>query len=200
MVRRWLARRGRLLETAAPDRRLRACLVAQAGRGFLFVDQDDPEDERRFSLAHEVAHFICDYLAPREQALAVLGESVRAALDGARAPRPEERLSGLLAGLEVGTYRHLMERSLSGDVLRMEVLDSEDGADRIAIELLAPRSAVHARLRARRIAWSEAAAHRAVRDVLAGEFGLPGLVADRYAAVLVTEGRDARSFREWLGA
>jgi len=43
------------------DRDLRACLVAKLGRGIIFLDGSDPDDERRFSLAHEVAHFILDY-------------------------------------------------------------------------------------------------------------------------------------------
>ena len=48
------------------NRPLRACLVARFGNGIAFIDGTDSEDEQRFSLAHELSHFLRDYLAPRE--------------------------------------------------------------------------------------------------------------------------------------
>src|SRR4051794_24155656 len=47
------------------DRRLRACLVAWRGWGYVFLDGTDAEDEQRFSLAHELAHFLKHYWQPR---------------------------------------------------------------------------------------------------------------------------------------
>ena len=49
------------------DRPLRGCLVAYAGIGLLFVDRSDDPEQRRQTLAHEAAHFVFDYLLPREQ-------------------------------------------------------------------------------------------------------------------------------------
>src|SRR5947207_13502027 len=72
-LREWLAERGIPFGINATDRRLRACVLARAGRGVIFLDGTDSEDELRLSLAHEVSHFACDYLDPRTRAMAVLG-------------------------------------------------------------------------------------------------------------------------------
>lgn len=72
-VQRWLTQRGISISLTSPARRVRACLIARAGAGIVFLDGQDPEDERRFSLVHETAHFLLDYLWPRQHALASLG-------------------------------------------------------------------------------------------------------------------------------
>jgi hypothetical protein len=198
---RWLADRGRSVQLATlmADRPLRALLIARAGRGLVFVDANDPKDEQRFSLAHEVAHFLRDYLGPRERALDVLGEAILEVLDGGRPPSPAERLSGLLAHVELGVYRHLLDRTPAGDAAGMDVRDHEDEADRIAIELLAPLPEVLARFDASGLSWSSEAARKTAQELLAGDFGLPRPVADRYSRVLVAARRADRSVREWLG-
>jgi hypothetical protein len=43
---------------AEPDRPLRAALYCWKGAGYVFLDPADPPDERRFSFAHELAHFL----------------------------------------------------------------------------------------------------------------------------------------------
>jgi IrrE N-terminal-like domain len=198
---RWLAERGRpsLFAKITADLALRALLIARAGRGLVFVDANDPEDEQRFSLAHEVAHFLRDYLGPRERALDVHGEAALEVLDGDRSPSPAERLSGLLANAELGVYQHLLDRSPAGEVVGMDVRDHEDEADRIAIELLAPLPMLLARFAATGVSWSSEAARKTAQELLAGEFGLPHPVADRYSRVLVAARRADRSVREWLG-
>ncbi len=196
----WMTSRGVCPPVATADRPLRACLVARAGRGMVLLEGSDPADERRMSLAHEVAHFLLDYLGPREKALKALGEGARGLLDGVRAPTPEERLAGVLADLNLGTYTHLIERSGAGAVDHMAVIESEDRADRLALELLAPRQAVLARL-AGQLPTREAsgAAVEAAQRVLIRDFGLPLVPARRYAEVVVA-GVGPRSIRDWIGA
>src|SRR5262249_6861344 len=137
-LRRWLALRGVTLTRASGFHPLRGALIARAGRGLVFLDGSDSDDERRFSLAHEVAHFLYDYLDPRKRALCALGDPISEVLDGRRVPRPEERLSALLRDVELGIYAHWMERSPDGAVTTAAVLAGEDRADRLALELLAP--------------------------------------------------------------
>src|SRR5712692_86661 len=43
------------------DRSLCGCIIAVRGSGFIFADSSDPGDERRYTIAHEVAHFLLDY-------------------------------------------------------------------------------------------------------------------------------------------
>jgi len=202
LVRSWMAGRGIGTSVAGgASRSLRACLIARAGYGIVLLEGSDPPDERRMSLAHEVVHFLLDHVNPREKALRALGESVRAVLDGVRPPTPEERLAGVLGGLHLGVYTHLIERSESGSVDRVSVVEAEDRADRLALELLAPRQAVLAQL-AGELPPTRLAAGETVdiaEAVLKRDFGLPPMPARRYARVVVG-GAAPRSFRDWLGA
>jgi hypothetical protein len=195
-TRTWLASRGIRTPAGTMDRPVRACLVARAGRGVVLLEGSDSADERRMSLAHEVAHFLLDYLRPREKALEVMGEGARAVLDGMRPPTAAERLSGMLAGLQLGMYMHLIERSETGVVDQVAVVDSEDHADRLALELLAPRQVVLTLL----AGTTGGAAAELAETVLIRNFGLPQVPARRYAQVVVGESLAWRSFREWLGA
>lgn len=192
-LRQWLRRRQISVYPGVVDRPLRGCLVARGGQGFVFVDGCDPDDERRFSLAHEAAHFIRDYLQPRRKAIQALGEGITAVLDGRRVPTPEEQLAGVLKRVRVGVFTHLLERNGAGGTDRTDVIQAEDAADRLALELLAPKADVLRRLKAAGDT-QESAIH-----ILGREFGLPDPVARRYARFLVHGQAPERSFREWLG-
>ncbi len=173
----YLARLGIGRPSGAPDRPLRACLVAFAGDGFIFLDAADSLSERTFSLAHEVAHFLRDYWQPRRRAAAALGEHVLEVLDAVRPPRPHERLHAVLRGVPAGCHRHLMARD--GGRLSPAVAAAERDADRLAVELLAPEAEAHARLPAG--AGGGAA-------LLREGFGLPEGVAGWYAEILFPPG------------
>jgi hypothetical protein len=141
-VRAWLERCAIACPCAAVDRPLRACLVARGGAGLIFLDGADPADERRFSLAHELTHFLRDYWRLRRRACARLGDRVAEVLDGRRPPTPEERLSALLTEVPLRACVHLMERDVAGRFATPVVAAAEDAADRLAYELLAPAASV----------------------------------------------------------
>src|SRR5690348_4172761 len=69
----WLVRNGAAPCFAADSGRLHACLVARRGRGIIFLAGGDAPAQRRFSLAHELAHFLIDYARPRARAVEALG-------------------------------------------------------------------------------------------------------------------------------
>src|SRR5213594_1213519 len=67
VVRRWLQLR-RVRAVVPDDRRdLMGCLVAYRGFGVAFISGADSGDEQRLTVAHETAHFLHDYMLPREQ-------------------------------------------------------------------------------------------------------------------------------------
>ena len=197
-VRRWLAEKRLRTVCSSQNRPLEACLVAARGHGIVFLDDRDAPDRQRFALAHEIAHFLVDYLGPRRRAIETLGESVREVLDGHRAATIGERVSGVLRGVPLDSFTHLMERSSSGAVRSLKVLTAEDRADSLALELLAPRDTVLARLRAVGIRWQDAAAASTVEETLVHEFGLPVGAARSYSHMLAMAHRTPRSFREWF--
>ena len=159
-VRDHLARRG-YSTPVVPDRRLRGCVLAAGGAGWIVLDADDPADERRFTLAHELAHFLRHHLA----ALEYRGDAGR-------------QLRGVLRGVRSPEYLHLMER---GDgFLSPEVREAEEEADWLAVELLAPEEELSPRLRPE-------AGREEIIAVLCEAFGLPKSAASAHAARLVPE-------------
>lgn len=162
VVRDWLTRQSRIT-VGGPDRRLRGCLVAHEWDGFVFVEATDPPAERRFTLAHELAHYLRDVWRPRRRAMEKLGTGIVDVLDGKRPPTADERLHAVLRGLPAGPVMHLLGR---GEDESPEVRAAEAAADRLAFELLAPAAEVR-----------EPAE-------LEGRFGLPPAKAIEYARLL----------------
>jgi hypothetical protein len=168
-VRGWLARRSIGVPVDEPDRPLRACLVAWRGHGFVFLDAGDDVAERRFSLAHELAHFLRDYWYPREAAVQRLGPAVVEVLDGERPATPDERVSAVLRKVRIGPFAHLLRRDATGRPLTAAEREAEAAADRLAYELLAPFAAL---------------GEFAGPDELVERFGFPRAAAEHYAALL----------------
>jgi hypothetical protein len=163
------ARAGRPWTVGNP-RPLRGCLLADAGVGLVFVDSEDAEDEQRFTVAHEVAHFILHYLDPRERALVALGAGVAAVLDRLRPPTTGERLSAALRDVPIEPFRHAMERGLRGrHASQVERIEAE--ADDLAVELIAPW---------RELTSGDTMEPGAIRE----RFGLPPQAAARLAALV----------------
>ncbi len=174
---RYLSAWGTTWACGEPDRPLRACLAAVDGAGVVCLDARDPPDERTFSLAHELAHFLEHYWEPRRRACRRLGQGTADVLDGKRPPTPGERVRALLANVPLGLHTHLMPRGPFGAPTTPEAARAEEEADRLAYELLAPAEAVFARDPA------------ASPDVLGTVFGLPQAQAETYAALLAPPAR-----------
>jgi hypothetical protein len=179
VVREWFARLSVPVPLNEPDRPLRACLVAWLGQGFAFVDSDDSWDEQAFSVAHELAHFLRDYLAPRETVLNRLGPEALDVLDGRRPPTPTERFQSVLRNVPVGPFTHLMRRDGAGRPATNAEREAELAADRLAYELLAPFDSL-----------GELRDRVSLTRRLAHEFGLPAEPASRYASILLPESRE----------
>lgn len=150
-------------------RRLRGCLIADAGKALILIDRDDPEDEQRMTAAHEVAHLLLHYLRPREEAVAAFGPGILAVLDRTRPATLGEKLSAALRDVPIEPFRHAMDRiriKHAGAIATME-----DEADELAIEFLAP--------------WHDLQPMRgAAPGTLRERFGLPAPVAARLAAMV----------------
>lgn len=195
----WLNRRGIAHRTDSADRPLHGYIVARGGMGVVFLDGTDPADEQLFSLAHEVAHFLFDYLRPRRQAVRALGLGIEEVLDGRRPPTAGERLAGVLRGTPLGVYSHLGRRSSGGEIDDPDVLQIEDKADQLALELLAPLAGVVTSVR-NRLSLRDGSSQDSVVCLLQERYGLPLGIAQVYARTVLNAAKSSRSFREWLGA
>ena len=133
-VRGWLAARNLgagEVGNGDATRPLRGCLLAARDTGLIFVRAGDAADERRLTVAHEVAHFLLHYRTPRREVLAALGPAAAAVLDGDRPATLSERTTAALAGVRLGRHVHLLGTGGRED-------EAEHDADALAVELLAP--------------------------------------------------------------
>lgn len=172
-INQWLRARSCAGSGEHADRHLSGCLVARKGHGLIFIEQTLPPQERRFALAHELAHFVTHYLAPREAAIAHYGPQIISVLDGDRRATPAERLSGLLHGVQLGSFEDFLGRN-SHQHPNDDVLDLETQADMVAIELLAPKREI------RRLAR----AGQNTVELLGEHFGLPHWAAVQCARTI----------------
>jgi hypothetical protein len=169
------ARHGVPCSAPAGNRRLAGCFGGHGGVGVILLDSALEPAELLFTLAHELAHYLRDYDAPRRKAVDRLGRRVLEVLDGLRPPTVNEQLAGVLRGVAVGAHAHHLDRDRRGRTITPAAAESEAAADRLAYELLAPFDAVAA---------LGPTSRGELADVLVSRFGLPPAEAAKYATVL----------------
>ncbi|MBE0448499.1 MAG: ImmA/IrrE family metallo-endopeptidase [Actinobacteria bacterium] len=138
-VQSWLEQKGLAFSLPYDRRELMGCLVAHRGRGIIFINGTDCIEEQRYTLAHEAAHFLCDYLIPRQQVVNALGDQIIDVLDGVRAASLAERADAILSHVRLGAHIHLMPKQ-DGNEEATYIEDAEHEADDLALELVAPRA------------------------------------------------------------
>lgn len=192
----WTRRINMACAIRGQDRRLHGCLVVWRDKGAIFYDAGDDQAEQRFTLAHELAHYLLDYKTPRERAVRILGESILAVLDGERDPTLDERLHAVLSSVQLGAMSHLMERPDTG-LPMSAILDVENRADRLALELLAPAQPLHELLDQTSAPRGFQARLAFLDDQLTTSRGLPADIAAAYARFLLAQ-RGEPTFHDWL--
>jgi hypothetical protein len=189
----WLQQNGSVHRLGGPNRRLPGCLLALNGHGIVLIDSCDSEDEQRFTLAHELAHFLRDYWRPRQLVIDRLGQQALEVIDGKRPPTPEERLCAVFRGVPLGLQVHLMDRSDKLRPVSFRSNRAEECADRLACQLLAP--AEHVAASYKQDGCGRAA--RSLADHLANFYGLPVSRSKAYARSLLG---DTLHVEPWLGS
>ena len=198
-IKRWLETRDISMPFAGKDRRIRACLLARCGHGLIFLDGTDPDDERRFSLAHEIAHYILDYHIKRQKIIKHFGNIIIDVLDGKREATIEERLNGIFSGITVGPFMHLMDRNEQGYVSNQYILNSEATTELFALELTAPRKVLEHYLDKDFPGWYKEQIHANHAELAASIFGIPQRILVEYISYLAHLRRPSQSFKDWLG-
>jgi hypothetical protein len=130
-VRGWLRSRDVPVAGGDDGLRLRGFLVAWRGIGVAFYDETLDAGERRFTLAHEVGHFLLDYELPRRRVLRDAPDLLEL-VDGVRPVNASDRAQAVLAGVPVGVHTHPFGTDEGAEA------EAEDEASRFALELLSP--------------------------------------------------------------
>ena len=180
-IEHWLEERRTAHRFPCASRHLHGCLVVDRGAGFIFIDQQDDEAERRFTVAHELAHFLIDYWLVRQRVVEALGPGIRDVLDGLRPPTVEERFQSILSEVPLKPYTHLLEKEGTGSFLRSNVWTAENRADRLGLELMAPAEHVCTELRSAGDTDNYFICQTKARKLLLKKYGLPETAADVYA-------------------
>jgi hypothetical protein len=167
----WLQQRDLAIRLPTDRRDLCGCLFAFGGRGFIFLCDADPLEEQRLMMAHETAHFLIEYLWPRQQVLQALGDGIAEVLDGLRPATPAERAAAILSHFRLGPHIHVLPRPGRDEDSDVAVAHAEDRADRLALELVAPQARVRAVLDG--LSARQALTAETARATLATHFGLP---------------------------
>jgi hypothetical protein len=195
-IEHWLRCRQVSYSFDCQSRYVRGCLVAYGGKGIIFVDGADPIEELRFSLAHEIAHFLMDYWLPRGKAFKNFGPSIVEVMDGHRNPTIEERIRSVIGGIRIGLHTDLLERGSDGPGLDA-IWQIEDKADKVALALLADPEDVIQSVDLSASMFQQR--KEAIVAALRSRFGLPDQVADVYGKELLIAFGKGPSWTETLG-
>jgi len=159
---------------------LHGFLFAHKGNGVIFVNGSDSIEDRRFTIAHELAHFLIDYQVPRNLLLEHFGDSILEVLDGNRAATIEERLQFILSDLPSPFFTHILDHHGITAFERMSVWNAEWRTDVLAVEILAPFRIVSGWLKKPGEMGFESVFRKA-SAILATDFGLPPVISTGYA-------------------
>lgn len=190
----WLRARGSRFTFSCQSRAVRGCLVAYMDYGIIFVDGTDPDDERRVTIAHEIAHFLMDYWLPRRRAEARFGPEILQAIDGQRAFSASERIFSIFEADIPRLHTELLDRETGDDI--NQTWKIENRADKVAMALLAPPEMVLAQ--ADLTGADYPARLSSLAQLLRTSYGLPDSVASAYAAELLHASGKGRSWVESL--
>lgn len=180
------------------ERELHGCISIGSRGGMILVEMCDDDSQQRFTVAHEVSHYILEVHRHHRRAAQRMGDDYVAALYGRREATSTERIDTWLNNLRSSSITHFMDRGSNGGYSCGNTLEAECSADRLALEILAPRvEMVRTVLDCRKLPFRDV--DDAVRRFAEKRFGLPNEVAGPYASRLVWELTGGPSTAERFG-
>ncbi len=180
------------------ERELHGCIVVNQRGAVILVEENDDEAQKRFTIAHEAAHYILEVKRHHDRAADRMGHEFASVLYGLRKATPTERIDAWLRDTRADALLHFMDRTPAGAHGCARTMEAECRADDLAIEVLAPRSELsRALLTFGRMGFSELL--RAAARVAEERFGLPETIASSYASRIVWQMRGGPSTAERFG-
>ncbi len=195
----WLVARTINIGIDVNDRNLHGALLIKNGSVFMFIDAAVCEMEQRFTVAHEVSHFLLDYQLPRERAILAFGQEIEEVLNGNASASTSQLVMSVIKGIDLNPYTLLIEKTGNGSFSNWCNFNSENEADYLALELLAPRARVinDTVSSARRLTYAQFT--RKSQEILIEKYRIPVTVAHQYASELAYSVTKGPSFLDKLG-
>lgn len=179
-------------------RELHGCIAVGPSGGLILVETCDDDSQQRFTVAHEASHYILEVHRHHRRAAQRVGNDYVGALYGLREATSTERIDAWLNNVRSSSITHFMDRGPNSGYGCGNTLEAECSADRLALEILAPRSEMaRAVLDRRKLPFRDM--DDAVRRFAEERFGLPGEVAGPYASRVVWEMTGGPSTAERFG-
>ena len=180
------------------ERRMHGCLAVGRRGAAILVEKNDDDAQKRFTIAHECAHFILGVRMNQERAASRLGPGFASILHGHREATPNERIDARLHGVSSDPLVHFMDRTSTGAYGCGRVHEAECGADDLAVEILVPRSELIASLSSLGpMGFSESLS--AARRIAERRFGLTETTAEWYCNRVVWQLMKGPSTAERFG-
>lgn len=190
-VEEWMRMQNLFCNLSDRNRLSHGLLVVLRCNGWIFLEGNDDERTRQFTLAHEVAHFLHHHQYPLDHAVRKFGPDVLDIFNGHRGPTHRERIVSALARVDLTPYVHLFPRSESPTASLEPRRKAEEQADSLALELLAPAREVVKTLQEQGAIGDYGTCMSTANALLNDIYQLPELIARDYArrlAVAITKG------------
>ena len=180
------------------ERRIHGCLAVGRRGAAILVEKNDDDAQKRFTIAHECAHFILEVRTNQERAAIRLGNDFSSILHGLREATSIERIDARLHGVSSDPLVHFMDRTATGGYGCWRIHEAECLADDLAVEILAPRAELIARLSSLGpMGFSESLS--AARRIAERRFGLTETTAEWYCNRVVWQLMKGPSTAERFG-
>ncbi len=180
------------------ERRVQGCLAVGRRGAAILVEKNDDEAQKRFTIAHECAHFILEVRTNQERGAIRLGHDFTDVLHGLREAIPIERIDARFHNVRSDALVHFMDRTATDGYGCGRIHEAECLADDLALEILAPRAELVESLSSfGPMGFSESLS--AVRRIAERRFGLPDTIADWYANRVVWQLKGGPSTAERFG-
>ena len=185
-------------DSVADERELHGCIAIGPRGGLILVEMCDGDAQRRFTIAHEVSHYILEVHRHHQRAEQRMGSRYVGVLYGSREATSTERIDAWLNNARSAPITHFMDRASDGGYVCGRSLEAECHADDLAIELLAPRAEMVRIVRdCQKLPFRDLT--DAVRRIAERRFGLPDSIAERCASRVVWQMRGGPSTAERFG-
>lgn len=191
----WLNRSQIKVHLPMPDQALYGFLYVQNEMVIIFLEADADPKERKFTLAHELAHYLLEYVWPQQQAIRVLGQGAASLFSKRRLPDLKERVWGTLHDLPLYPRKDLLSNKQMDAAGRLALAAAENNADMLAFELMAPFELLRS--------CEQQGNHRAtfmyIHNLLQTVFDFPPTQAQIYAQLTTDRLLGRASVQELLG-
>lgn len=195
----WLASHNMDIPFESKATHLNGALLIKNDNVIMFIDAAENAVQQRYTLAHQVSHFLLNYQMPKERAIMTLGKEIAQVLSGNTEASVTQLVQSTVSNITGNVYTLLIEKWDESTSFDWELLRTKDPAVSLTLELLAPRyqiinetASVGARLR-------YSPFKRKCQELLIDKYRIPSEIAHKYASELAGSVTSGPSFLSKLG-